>query len=392
MNRYTLAVAMVTFGLVSACGGGGGGGSSASPSGAGAAGTGGGAGTGTGGSSTLVPLIPQDEPALIFRSAFRLGDQFDTVNEAINVVVPATGERTRIYRNTSTSGARSNIGVRTFGDRVLIHRNDGGGFGDADWIDVDVAAPVEKNASDIVGQVPALARLTTTQGTAMPNCVAAIGNALYWQTPDNGLRSAELGTPGVQTGTELFAAGNPNGCFGANVSASGQPGPAAPVGGLDVSAGTNLVGIRYDADVGTIDVFDRDPVTGNPTFVTGITALDHAFYDRAYSLAVSDGTVYWTRIHSGNRQIEIWSWDLVGQPQLVATTQATLTNAAVVFQFDVTDGYFVLMAGPAFAVTNFVLVFDATAAMWTELDLFDFVPPVGGFLPPSFNDLQIVRR
>lgn len=393
MSRNTVAVAAIILGLVSACGGGGGG--SAPAAGGSTTGTGsgtGGAGTGGGSPSTQVPLIPPGEPVLIFRSAFRLGDPFDTVNEAINVVVPSTGERTRIFTNTSTSGARSNVGVRTFGDRVLIRRNDSGGSGDADWIDVDVAAMVEKTAGDIAGQVPALARLSTLQGTALPNCVAVVGTTLYWQTPSNGLRSAELGMPGVLAGTELLAAGDPNGCFGANVSATGQPGPAAPVGGLDVSAGTGLVGLRYDADLGTIDVFERDPQTGQPAFVAGVTALDHAFYDRAYSLAVSDGIVYWTRIHGGNREIEIWGWDLVGQPQLIATTQATLVSAAVVFQLDVTDGYFALMAGPAFATTNVVLLFDANAATWTEIDLFDFVPPVGGFVPPSFSELQIVYR
>ena len=393
MNKYKLTFAIITIGLVSACGGGGGG-SPASPSGASAVNTGGagGASSTSGASGLLTPLLPTGEPALVFRSVFQLGDQFGTLDEEIHLVVPTTGEKTKLLWNSSTSQSRSMIGARTFGDRLLLRRSDDGGFGRTDWTEVDIDANVERNGDDIVGFLPARASLSTTTGASLSNCVAAVGSTLYWQTPSDGLRSATLGASGVLAGTELLPAGDPNGCFGRNMSATGQPGPAAPVGGLNVSADARLLGLSFDADAGTIEALERDPASGLPSPIARVTMPDHSFYDRAYSLTVYDDIVYWVRIHAGNQQIELWSWDLIGQPQLVTVTEGMSINAAVVSQLDATDGYFVFMAGPSFTATNIVLTFDSSASAWFEIDLFNVVPPVGGFLPPRFDDLQIIRR
>ena len=376
--------------LASACGGGGSGGGGS-----------GGGGTSPPPPTTTPPpppaagaLVPSGTPALFVRSAFRAPDGNDTIFETVHLIVPGTGEVTALSTNSSTSGARSFLKQFTFDDRLVLLRNTGAtAGGSADWREVDVAAPTRKSDGQLDDPLPVAASAFTNAGNLASNCVALVGNDLFWKSPEfaGGLRSVRLGTGGRVDGNLLIPSTDGEHCFGRNESADGAPGAATEVGGMTFADGT-WHAVDFDADSGQMTFYQRDVVSGRPTEVATYTPTDHALYNRAYSFSFDNGMAYWTRVHSGNQQIELWRYELVGEPVNLFAGAAVGVTVNVVSQLDVDDGRASFVVGSDFSESNNVAVVDTTTSDAFLVNLLDFVPPVGGQIGPTFSDLEIMVR
>lgn len=341
------------------------------------------------------PLIPAGTPVLIFASSFDTDDQFDTVNETIHIAVPETGDVLAIVTNTRTSAAASTIAPFTFDDRlfILTNRGDISGFDEADWTEVDAAAPVERSGGALDEPLPVIATAFTNQGNSSRNCVAVVGDTLFWKTPDNagGLRTVDFGTGGFVDGTLLIPRTDPDHCYGILASADGMPGPAAAVGGMDAAEG-QWYATRFDPDTGLMELFTRDPADGAPAPLATYTPPDHDQYNRAYSFAFDGGFVYWARVNAGNELVEIWRYEFVGQPQLLLSESVNGVTVSTVSGLDVDAGFGAVIVGDGFLSTNHVLWFDTVGRTAETIDLFDLVPPVGGQPPPTFRDINVLLR
>jgi hypothetical protein len=370
--------------LLTACGGGGGGGSPPPPS-----------PPPPPPAPARDPLIPAGTPVLIFASSFATNDQFDTVNETIHVFAPETGEVLAIESNQRFSFAASTIAPFTFDDRlyVLTNRGDVSGYDEADWEEVDVAAPVERSDGGLAEPLPVIATAYTNRGNSDRNCLAVVGETLFWKTPDSagGLRSVDFGTEGFVDGTLLIPGTDPDHCYETIESADGMSGPAARVGGMDVAEG-QWYGTRFDPDTGLMEFFTRDPADGAPALLATYTPPDHDLYNRAYSFAFDGGFVYWARVNAGNRLVEIWRYEFVGLPQLLLSVQADGVSVSTVSDLDMDAGYGAVVVSDGFSGMNHVLLFDTNANAAEVLDLFDVVAPIGGQLPPTFRDLNVLFR
>lgn len=343
-----------------------------------------------------VALVPADTPVLFFVSTFQSNDGADTVTGTVNLFVPQTGERTALQSNESFSFARSSIATFTFDDRLFTLRNSGdsSGFGGGDWTEADVAASVEKSDGQLTGPLAAVATVATNQGTTWRNCLAVVGDALYWKPADSsGLLTVDLRTSGVNDGTLLIPNSDNEDCFGIVASADGTGGLATRVGGMDVADG-QWYDTRFDPDSGLMEFFTRDPSDGRPTAIASFMPPDHAQYNRAYSFGFDNGAVYWARVNAGNQQVEIWRYEFVGEPQLLLSAQVDGVDVLTVSQLDVDDGYVALVAAETLSFTdaNHVVLFDSNTGAAQLIDLLDVVPPVGGLQPPSFRDLKIMFR
>ena len=373
MGWKTAVLAIATC-LVAACGGGGGGG---------------GAGPGSNNPpAQQSALVPTGVPVLYVTSILQVGGSADEVVTTIRQFVPDTGESILIDVNESFSFGRSSAGVFTFDDRLILLRNSGtsGGSG-ATWTVLDTDADVDKTSG---GELqPALLTLNTSQGNPTPHCVAASGTRLYWRNAGAALVAAALTNSGAAVESELFASGSPNDCFGEIFSLDGLN---RAIGGLDFADGT-LYDAAYDSASGQMDFYERDPVTGEPTLLTGLAPTDHPSYNPGYSVSFDNGRAYFARVDSSSGQLEIWSFDFVNPPQLLLAT--VISNLASVSGLDVDDGYFVVrlleQGASAFDSTR-VLLFDSTTMSVTIIDLLDVNPATPGLLPPTFEAVRIMFK
>jgi len=375
----TNPMAVIFLLLLTACGGGGGGGGGSN---------GGGNGNGENNNnppSFMAELIPSGTPVLFFTWVVPTGGTSDAVTRTSHYIVPETGETGVLYLSESFSFARSSLLTFTFDDRLFVLRNSGAsGFGGGDWKEIDVSAMVDKEEG--VDGAPVTRTVTTTEGAPFTECVAVIGNSLYWRSAGQDLRRVEF----VSTSSldeDILTPMSSEACF----SFGG-------FGGMDV-AEEQWYDTRFDPDSGVIEFFTRDLTDGLPAPVGALTPVDHAMYNPGYHFGFDGGSVYWARVHAGNQQLEIWRYDFVGDPQLLQSIQVAGLDVSTIDALDVDDGYIAIQlnainpddgVGP---VSEFVLLFNINSSEAEVLDLKNWVPSTGGLLSrPSFRDLSIMFR